>query len=276
MSNKIEKILIIDADSRQKYLSQALSSKGYITKLYKDGELETEINKYDALILPIPLTKDSIHINMKNNPVEITTLFNAIREDVAVFVGLAGNKSVNFKDNMRIYDYSVREELSIKNAIPTAEGVLKIAIENLDTTVHSSKVLITGFGKTAKAVAKAFYSLGAEITVCARKVSDIAFAETLSYNVLNFEQLNSKKHDFNIVVNTVPSVVINRNVLESLPADCLIIEIASAPYGIDFSAASELNMNLIVSGSLPGKIAPETAGYIISEAILNIIKEENL
>ena len=275
MSNKIEKILIADADSRQRYLAESLSSKGFITKVHQSDDFLSVINEYDAVILPIPLTKDSVYINMKNNPVEIKMLFKAIRDDIIVFAGLAGNKSIDF-GNIEIYDYSVREELSIKNAVPTAEGVIKIAIENLPTTVHSSKVLITGFGKTAKAVAKAFYSLGAEITICARKSSDLAFAETLSYKAINFEQLNGRKNDFDIVVNTVPTVVINKNVLESLPADCLIIEIASAPYGIDFTAARELNMNLIVSGSLPGKIAPETAGYVISEAILNIIKEENL
>ena len=58
--------------------------------------------------------------------------------------------------------------------------------------------------------------------------------------------------------------------------DCLLIEIASAPYGIDFSAARELGFGSVVSGSLPGKIAPKTAGYIICDTICNIIKEENL
>ena len=60
--------------------------------------------------------------------------------------------------------------------------------------------------------------------------------------------------------------------LESINPDCLLIEIASAPFGIDFQCAKEKAFNVIKAGSLPGKVAPESAGEIIGRSILPIIR----
>jgi len=276
MTHIIKKILIVGGDNRQIYLSEALNNRGFEAKIHTDGDLVAELKNTDAVILPMPFTKDGVTVNSQNNPVEIKDLLNGLTENNTVFVGLAGNSSVDFNNNLKVYDYSKREELAIKNAVPTAEGVIKIAIERMNTTVFSSKVLITGFGKTAKAVAKAFYSLGADVTICARKASDLAYAESLCYETVNFTDLNERCNNYDILINTVPSIVITETTLMTLPQSCLLIEIASAPYGIDFSAARDAGFESVVSGSLPGKIAPKTAGYIICEAICNIMKEENL
>ncbi len=276
MTKNIMNFLIIGGDDRQLYLCDALNQRGYSAKIHTDGNLKEELNSADAVILPMPLTKDGLTINSQKKSPEIKMLLNDLQEQHIVFAGLAGNKAIVFDEKMRIFDYSSREELAIKNAIPTAEGVIKLAIENTNTTIFSSKVLVVGFGKTAKAIVKSFLSLGADVTVCARKISDLAFAQTLSCKTIDFEQLNNSDNNFDILINTVPSIVITENTLKTLPKSCLIIEIASAPYGIDFSAARELGFKSIVAGSLPGKIAPKTAGYIICETICNIIKEENL
>ena len=55
----------------------------------------------------------------------------------------------------------------------------------------------------------------------------------------------------------------------------MIIDIASSPYGTDFAAANNLGIKAMQCPSLPGKVAPKTAGKIIADGILNIIKEEN-
>ena len=68
-------------------------------------------------------------------------------------------------------------------------------------------------------------------------------------------------------------MVINSSVLKALNSDCLIIDIASPPYGVELSAAEKLGFKVIVPGSLPGKTAPKTAGIIIADVILSILKE---
>ena len=90
---------------------------------------------------------------------------------------------------------------------------------------------------------------------------------------MNISELMKTAPELDLLVNTVPSLVLDCKTLSALCRDCLVIDIAAAPYGTDFACARELGLNVIVPGSLPGKTAPKTAGEIIADAILNIIKE---
>ena len=45
------------------------------------------------------------------------------------------------------------------------------------------------------------------------------------------------------------------------------------PTGVDFAAAQQSGLNVIWALSLPGKVAPRTAGNIIKDTILNMIHE---
>ena len=61
--------------------------------------------------------------------------------------------------------------------------------------------------------------------------------------------------------------------MKNLNQECLFIEIASSPFGIDFQAAKEYAFDVIKANSLPGKVAPKTAGEIIGRSILPIIEK---
>ena len=73
--------------------------------------------------------------------------------------------------------------------------------------------------------------------------------------------------------NTIPAPVLTRPLLEQLQPECLIIDLASRPGGVDFEAAGELGLKTIWALSLPGKVAPITAGGIIRDTVLNMISE---
>jgi dipicolinate synthase subunit A len=172
-----------------------------------------------------------------------------------------------------VFDYFEREELAVNNAVPTAQGVIKIAMENMKITLHGARCAVTGYGRTAKVLADMLAALGARVTVAARKCSDLAWARTGGLDAVNISELMKTAPELDLLVNTVPSLVLDCKTLSALRRDCLVIDIASAPYGTDFACARELGLNVIVPGSLPGKTAPKTAGEIIADAILNIIKE---
>ena len=53
----------------------------------------------------------------------------------------------------------------------------------------------------------------------------------------------------------------------------LIIDLASAPGGVDFEAAHKFRLDAVRALSLPGKCAPKTAGEIIKTTVFNIIEE---
>jgi dipicolinate synthase subunit A len=67
-------------------------------------------------------------------------------------------------------------------------------------------------------------------------------------------------------------MIIDEKVLTTLDKT-LIIDIASLPGGVDFEAAKQLNVKTIHALSLPGKVAPDTAGDIILKTVLNMLNE---
>ena len=172
-----------------------------------------------------------------------------------------------------VMDYFTREELVIKNCVPTAEGALEIVLRELAVTVNGTKTLIIGYGRVAKACAKLFDAVGSDVTVCARKLSQLAMAENDGCRALLLGRLADEAGDFDIVINTVPALVLTKQVLERAQKDCLIIDLASKPGGTDFEAAKLLGHKAIHALALPGKTARESAGKIIAEAVRNIYNE---
>ena len=75
------------------------------------------------------------------------------------------------------------------------------------------------------------------------------------------------------VVNTVPAPVLGETELKDLRPDCLIIDLASKPGGVDRKAADRLGRQVIWALSLPGKVAPVTAGAAIKSTIYNMLQE---
>ena len=126
------------------------------------------------------------------------------------------------------------EELAVLNAIPTAEGALAFAINNSPLTLCGSSVLVAGFGRCAKPLARLLKAFGARVTVAARKRKDLALA-LLGYRTVEFNdlQINSDKFDF-IFILFCP--VINGKVLQNTHEKS-VIDLASSPGGTDFTAA---------------------------------------
>ena len=78
-------------------------------------------------------------------------------------------------------DYFAREELAVANAVPTAEGAVQLAMEQMPVTIHGARVLITGFGRVGQAAARRFAALGARVSVAARRYEQLALAESEGY-----------------------------------------------------------------------------------------------
>jgi dipicolinate synthase subunit A len=86
-------------------------------------------------------------------------------------------------------------------------------------------------------------------------------------------ELPSRVGEFDIIFNTIPSLIFDKDMLKRTKKDALIIDLASRPGGVDFDAAAELGVRVIWALSLPGKVAPVTSGTIIKDTIMNVINE---
>lgn len=159
------------------------------------------------------------------------------------------------------------------NALPTAEGAIQLAMEHLPITIHGARVLIIGFGRVGRITAQRFAALGARVTVAARKYEQLAWAQAMGFGGQQLEHLVGWLCGYDLVVNTVPALVLGRGELEDLKPDCLILDLASKPGGVDLSAAGDLGLTVVWALSLPGKVAPVTAGAAIKSTIYNMLRE---
>ena len=71
-------------------------------------------------------------------------------------------------------------------------------------------------------------------------------------------------------------MVFDAHTLARTAVNALVIDLASAPGGVDYEAAKRLSIKAVHALSLPGKAAPKSAGIIIKNAVYNMIREEKL
>ena len=189
---------------------------------------------------------------------------------------IAGNISNSAKEKLegsyeKVIDLMKQEELVILNTIATAEGAIDVAIQNTNTIIHGSNVLILGFGRVAKEVATKFHGLSAKVTCAARKTTDLAWIKTLGYDAVNINELGEDLKKYDIIINTVPQMIIEKENMQFMKQDVLLIDLASSPGGINIEDAKKMNLKFIWALALPGKIAPVTSAKFIKETIYNLI-----
>ena len=282
-------ILIAGGDMRQIYTANELANE-YNVYIYGFDNLKANTDnitfitdlydlpqKASCLILPLPVSHDGIFLNAKasDKKIPISSFNNFIRPDGIILGGRFIPNIRKLLNGYEIIDYSKLEDFSVLNAVPTAEAAVKIALENTEIGLYKSKILITGFGRIAKVLAKILKSFDAEITISARKDSDLCWAEIGGYNCIHINDLkkNCRKYDF--IFNTVPAPIITENIIKSLNPEVLIIDLASKPGGTDFECAGTNNLKTIQALSLPGIHFPISAGKIIAQTSLKIIKERS-
>ena len=170
-------------------------------------------------------------------------------------------------------DYFEREELAVANAVPTAEGAVQLAMERLPITIHGARVLVTGYGRVGRMTAQRFAALGAKVSVAARSPGQLAWAQAMGLGAEELGRLAGWLCGYDLVINTVPARVLGREELADLRPDCLILDLASAPGGVDREAAQALGLTVVPALSLPGQTAPVSAGAAIRNPLYNILRE---
>ena len=268
---------VIGGDRRSFYAAQKLREYGFETKLFGLKNEETyqpseKINT-NAVLLPVPLTKDGIRLFAPESEesIFISDVLHSIAENTLVFAG----GSIQTEDK-RITDYAKREDFALMNAVPTAEGALMLALQNGKTTVCGMSAAVIGFGKVARAVAKLFSAVGAQITVFARKEQARREAHILGYTAKPISELSECADAYRLLINTVPAKIFEKEILTRIRKDALLMELASAPFGVDFEEAEALGVCTFLASGLPGKYFPETAGYAVAETVLNVLREKEI
>ena len=243
----------------------------------KNDNLKIHNNLDEALqnqiiIGPTPFTKDRKYIctHYTNQKLEIQTLANKIRDKLLI----GGSVPAEILEQIETIDILKDERLVILNAISTVEGTIEIAIKETQKNLYNSNILIIGYGRIGKILVDRLTAFKANV-YCSARGKDITWIEAYGSKSIKYEELNKKIDIFDIIINTVPVLILNKKRLELLNKNTLLIDVASAPGGIDFEVARQLNIKTIWALGIPGKIAPISSAEYIKETIYNIIKERN-
>lgn len=270
--------LIIGGDKRLKFLAEKLKEDNYTIYTYGNQVNNiVEINKkeeifnydYNIVISSMPLTKDGVNVYtpLSEKTITINDL-KTIAKNKKLFAG-------KIKGLIDGYDMLDDEELTILNTIPTAEGAIEIAMKETNYTLDGSKVLVMGFGRVGKTLANKLSKMGLEVYCEARKDEDLAWIKAYGYKPIELNKVKNILCKMDIIFNTVPIKILDKNMLILLNKKTLIIDLASAPGGVDFDTANKLGINAILASALPGKVAPETTAEYIKKCIYKNIEENS-
>jgi dipicolinate synthase subunit A len=170
-------------------------------------------------------------------------------------------------------DLAEHDELTVLNSIPSAEGAIMLAMQHSPLCLHGAEALVIGYGRCAVTVAMMLRGIGSSVTVVARSPGARARAVAAAHRAARLTALRDLLPAAEFCFNTVPSPVITADLLEVAHPDLTLIDLASAPGGVDYQAAADLGARAILAPGLPGLVAPKTAGRYLAQTILSLLKE---
>ncbi len=273
---KLAKMLAEEGNTIYTYGIEKAEELKNVTNIIFCEKLKHAIQNTEVVIGPIPFSSNGKDINTPFS--EHTISIREFMHEMNAKILIAGSILPEIYDlandeYVEIIDLMKREELAVLNTISTAEGAIEIAISNTNKIIHGSEILILGFGRIGKVLARKMAGLSAKVTCAARKDEDFAWIRAYGHKATNINTLGESLSQYDIIINTVPHLVLTPERLQYVDNDCLLIDLASNPGGIDKKATKDRNLKLIWALALPGKVAPITTAEFIKDTIYNILKE---
>ncbi len=283
------KFAILGGDSRSAALSALLAEDGHRVNTYclekapptagvsAAGCLQSAVYGADWVLLPTLAEKGGmLNTPLSAQSLEMEELISALWPGQVLCGGKfsPATSLAAVRAGLQVCDLMQRRDFTVGNAAITAEGAVQLLLSAAPRCLMGSHVLLTGWGRIASILAPRLHSLGAYVTVAARKAGDRAMAAAQNLGCCSFKALGLIIEDVDYVVNTVPAAVLEERLLRRMKKNAVLLELASAPGGFDAQAAQELGLKCIAAPGLPGTYAPESAAELIRETIYAIIAEE--
>ena len=273
--SNLAKMLAIDTNEVSVFGMENANEIMQNKDIIKCNSIEEAVDKSEIIIGSIPFMKNNeeMYATFSDKNIKLDDL---VKRKCKNKTFIAGSISSNAREKLeksygKVIDIMKEEELVVLNTIATAEGAIDVAIQNTDTTIHGSSVLVLGFGRVAKEVANKFHGLSAKVTCAARKNTDLAWIKAMGYKDVNINDLGEDLIKYDIIINTVPHMIIDKEEMQYMKKNVLLIDLASSPGGINTEDAQKMNLKFVWALALPGKIAPVTSAEFIKQTIYNII-----
>ena len=285
MTNNASRIALLGGDTRQIFTARKLIEDGYSVSAWGLGDLKAQgldsvactdwrdaVMDAEILLLPLPVSADGVRLNCPLQRPEESVRLSLLP---TLFGGklLLGGKippalcSLAEEKGIACIDYFDSELLQLKNALPTVEGALFVAMGELSVPLDGAEIAVIGYGRIGSLLGKRLTALGARVYAVTRSPEKLAAAFCDGCIPFGTERLSECISISDAVFNTAPATVLDKERLPYISKGCPVIDLASAPGGVDTEEAKRLGIKVIWALSLPGKYSPKTAASIIADAV---------
>lgn len=240
------KVNIVSRDKRFSIVNEKLNDLGISSRI---ADLN-KIDPCDALILSPAneLSDDELRSLLANVPTT-TTILSGNAERIKKYT------------ECNVIDYTDDEDFLVENARITAESTISYLHTLTNESVKGKRILVCGYGRIGKRLCEILYSLGAKVYVYTRRRH---MRESISYDGYKTLTLDASSR-IDIILNTTPSVIFEKELIDNIPDTTYIVELASAPGG--FACTERVNF----ANGLPGKILPISGAKAMAGAICGIL-----
>ncbi len=250
------KAWVVGNDSRQVFLAELLEKTGVC--VYTDEPDEF----VDFAVFPIPITK------------EIDAFYRLLDKKLCatVFGGRIDDEVKNAAEGVAIvYDYTKDDDFAELNAIPSAEGAIRLLMASKQKTLSECSVLLIGYGRIAKHIHRLLNAFGSRVFVAARSHSARKIAKQMGATVGELNMLGEFIKEADMVVNSVPSPIITQKELKNAKKDVYLQDLASSPGGIPKEEAAICGLTVDWALALPSRFTPQTAAFYVATVVDKIL-----
>lgn len=280
---------VIGGDMRQVYLAEELAghqnrviyyalinipdeSRYFDTSVMTSASsLEEAIGSSRCIIGPIPFSRNGIHLNQNilDVSLSIDSICALLTSEHILFAGCIAKNVENrlMEKGVSVFDFMKDQRLALYNTVATAEGAICEAIQRSSINLHQSRCAVLGYGKCGRTLVQYLKGVSCYVWACSNQTEECAFASTAADRAVTLNEFYEAAGAFDFVFNTIPAKILTAEVLQRMKPTVTIIDIASAPGGVDFAEAKRLEMTAALCPGLPGKYAPSSSAKALRKAV---------
>lgn len=262
------KIGVIDWDTRQVCISKELSlAKCEVTLIKTLSDIQ---NDFDVLVLPLKGCNDQYQVPLKQG---IFCLDEYIKyhKNISIFCGIE-NPWLNQLTKNICYLMNNSEVID-ENAQLTAQGVLAEMVKHVDLSFRQLSVDVIGYGHCGKCIVRAIQGLVQSFRIIVKNSEYRKTVQSIDSEVISYEDWSRVSPSI-LIINTAPSLVITKELMNNWDKSPIILDIASHQGGVDYETARIKSIPAYLLPSLPPLYTPVSAGKILAKAILKELEYE--
>ncbi|HMM05737.1 MAG TPA: dipicolinate synthase subunit DpsA [Clostridiales bacterium] len=273
-----DKIAVLGGALREKIVAARLQEEGFpvsvcaVEGMNDIAEATVCDCVRDATVLILPVASNDESGKIFAPAAEESLYFGEeemrlLAEGAVIYCGVASKmlKAAAKRLNHKLVEVMEIDAVAVPNGVLTAEGTLYLAMARFPVAISELKVAVFGYGRVGKATAELFRALQAKVIVFSRNKKEIAEGRRDHIDMRFYNGVHAVLTKTDLVINTVPAIIVNEQMMCHMSKEVLLIDLAAAPGGVDREVAKERGIEVLNAPGIPGKYAPVSAGKILAD-----------